>query len=396
MSKSSRKISVLLALIISGALTLSACGSVGLGKADPTATAEPVQASSSSSKQVIAEGRVGPKDSRYLSFGAPGHVAEVLVKKGDSVTEGQVLARLEKSEEATARLDAASVEIAAAQQALDDLERTAGLTHNQAWVALVKANQALVDAQKAWDTLDTQKTTDDIESAQTEVADAQKALNTAKDDFEPYKNLPQDNSQRKSAQQTLDDAEKTYSDAVAKRDTLQNALDLAKASLDQAITAQAEAKHHFDQTQDRVDPSQLTLAQLRLQAAEAQASAAQSALNELELKAPFGGTVMDVNLLANELVNPNTLAVLLADTSEWLVRTTDLTELDVVKIEEGQEVNIVPDALSDLNLKGTVQEISKTFTTKTGDILYEVKIKLDETDPRLRWGMTVEARFAEK
>jgi multidrug efflux pump subunit AcrA (membrane-fusion protein) len=396
MHKQSRKMFVLLTFVISGALMLSACGSVGLGKADPTATAAPAAAASSAANEVITEGRVVPKESRYLSFAAPGRVAEVLVEKGETVSEGQVLARLENSEEAQARLDAAAVEIAAAQQALDDLARTAGLTHNQAWIALLKADQAQVDAQKAWDELDTQETRDDIEEAETEVADAQKTLNDARDDFEPYKDLPEDNAQRKSAQQTLDDAEQTYSDAVAKRDTLQNSLDLAEANLENAKSAQAEAQHQFDQTLNGADPTQLNLAKLRLQAAQAQESAAQAALDDLELKAPFSSTVMELNLIANELVSPSAWGILLADDSEWFIRTTDLTELDVVKIQEGQEVNIVPDALPELNLRGTVEEISNIFTTKTGDILYEVKIKLDETDPRLRWGMTVEARFQEE
>ena len=55
-----------------------------------------------------------------------------------------------------------------------------------------------------------------------------------------------------------------------------------------------------------------------------------------------------------------------------------------------------PDALSDLQLKGTVIEISKAYTQLGGDILYTVRIRVDETDPRLRWGMTVEIVFLEQ
>jgi multidrug efflux pump subunit AcrA (membrane-fusion protein) len=377
-------------------MLLSACASLSSAKADPTATAAPVQPSTNTANGVIAEGRLEPKQFKYLSFPTSGHVAEMLVKKGDTVTEGQVLARLENSEEATARLEAANLEIESAQKALDDLQRTAGLAHAEAGTSLIKAEQAVVDAQKAWDALDNQKTRDDIETVKTKVADAQKTLNTAKTDFEPYKDLPTGNSQRKAAQTTLDNANKTYSDAVNERDTLVNAYDLAEAVLQQARDALTEAQHTFDQTKDGPDPAQLKLAQLRLDTAKAQQSAAQAALDNLELKAPFSGTVMDVNLIANELANPNAWAVLLADTRDWFVRTTDLTELDVVKVKPGQKVDLVPDALPDARLTGTVEEISNTYTTKTGDILYEVKVKLDETDPRLRWGMTIEARFAEK
>jgi multidrug resistance efflux pump len=86
----------------------------------------------------------------------------------------------------------------------------------------------------------------------------------------------------------------------------------------------------------------------------------------------------------------------LADARQWYVRTSDLTELEVVDISVGQEVEVVPDALPGLKLKGIVEEISNTSTTKSGDILYEVKIRLEDVDPQLRWGMTVETTFLPK
>ncbi|MBP1693429.1 MAG: secretion protein HlyD family protein [Chloroflexi bacterium] len=337
-----------------------------------------------------------PGEFKYLSFPGEGRIGEILVKEGEPVSEGQVLARLGDAQQAQAGLSAAILEVQSAQQALDELNRTAALVHSEADTALIKAQQNLTAAQAAWDAIDNQQTRDDIETASTKVADAQKELNTAKDDFEPYKDLPQDNSQRKSAQTTLDDANKTYSDAVVERDTLVNEFNLAEATLLQAKQALTETQHTFDQTKDGPDPDKLTLAQMRLDSAKAQQAAAQLALDNTELKAPFAGKVMDINVVQNELVNPGNWAVLVADTGEWLVRTSDLTELEVVNVSEGQKVEIVPDALPDLTLNGIVQQISNTYTTKSGDILYEVKVKLDEVDPRLRWGMTVEARFKDK
>ena len=376
-------------------LALSACSSLGIGQAaDPTAT--PVPQTAASSSAVIAEGHIEPQETKHLRFASSGHVAEILVKPGDLVSEGQALARLDNSEQAQASLQAAQVEVEAAQQALDDLNRTSGLVNSQANVDLIKANQALAVAEKNWSAIDTQQTQDDIETASTEVADAEKALNTAQDDFDPYKDLPEDNAQRKSAQQTLDDAEKAYTDAVLKRDELINAHDLAYAELGLAKNNQIEAQHTFDQTASGPDTQALKLAELRLEAAQAQAAAAQAALDNLELKAPFAGEIFDVNVVKGELVSPSDWAVLLADTAGWVVRTSDLTELEVVQIEEGQVVEIVPDALPELTLEGTVESISKSFTPKTGDILYETIIRLKDTDPLLRWGMTVEAAFQEK
>jgi multidrug resistance efflux pump len=90
---------------------------------------------------------------------------------------------------------------------------------------------------------------------------------------------------------------------------------------------------------------------------------------------------------------PNQQVALVADLSELYVETTDLTEMDVVKVKEGDSARIKPDALSDLSLPATVTEISQDSGKKGGDVTYKVRLKLDSTDPRLRWGMTVEVRF---
>jgi hypothetical protein len=76
-----------------------------------------------------------------------------------------------------------------------------------------------------------------------------------------------------------------------------------------------------------------------------------------------------------------------------MVETRDLTELDVVKVKPGQQVRVKPDALPELELTGTVESIDQIFTERIGDVLYTVHIRLNETDPRLRWGMTVNAVF---
>jgi hypothetical protein len=54
---------------------------------------------------------------------------------------------------------------------------------------------------------------------------------------------------------------------------------------------------------------------------------------------------------------------------------------------------MIPDALPDVTLKGTVESISQSFKQQGGDIIYTVRIKLDKVDERVRWGMTVEVTF---
>jgi hypothetical protein len=82
-----------------------------------------------------------------------------------------------------------------------------------------------------------------------------------------------------------------------------------------------------------------------------------------------------------------------ADFSHWLVQTTDLTEIDVVELEEGQPVRIALDAIPDAELAGEILSIGQTYAENQGDIVYEVTILLTQTHPAMRWGMTAAVSF---
>jgi hypothetical protein len=85
--------------------------------------------------------------------------------------------------------------------------------------------------------------------------------------------------------------------------------------------------------------------------------------------------------------------VTVADFSQWLVQTTDLTEIDVVNLQEGQPVTVSLDAIPEAQLTGEILSIGQTFAENQGDIVYEVTILLTDTHPAMRWGMTAAVNF---
>ena len=205
--------------------------------------------------------------------------------------------------------------------------------------------------------------------------------------------MDRDNSKRKTAKNELDDAQTDYDNAIAKLESTTRERDAVRAALNQALADETEAKHQYDISQDGPNAEQKALAEARLNNAKAQVSSAENNLSNYELKAPFDGEVMDTNVSVNQMVGPETWAVVVADTSQWFIDTSDLTELDVVNVAVGQKVNITADALPGVTMAGVVQEISQTYKSQSGDILYTVRIKVNDLDPRMRWGMTVEATF---
>ena len=112
-----------------------------------------------------------------------------------------------------------------------------------------------------------------------------------------------------------------------------------------------------------------------------------------EVTAPFDGVVAQLNAKTGSSISAGQIAVTIADMSSWTVVTTDVTEIDVVKLKEGQSVTIMLDAIPDVELKGEVLSIGQNYSQNQGDIVYEVTVLLTDVDPAMRWGMTAEVKF---
>lgn len=342
---------------------------------------------------IVAEGHALPARSLHLSFLAAGRVEAIHVARGERVSAGQVLARLGDSQAAQAALAAAGLEQEAARQAYETLLRTAGLEHAQAWQAYLDAQKAAAAAQLAWDRLDQSALQDLIDDAREDVDTRQVELDQAQADFDEYAELPSGNATRQRYEDALRTARSSYDQAVQKLVDATRRLELVRTALDSALGLQAEARRNFESTLEGPHADRLALAEGRLEAAEAQLEAAQAAVDAYALKAPFSGIVADVNLSLGQMVGPETWAVALVDPRSWYVETSDLSELDIVHVSPGQPVELVADALPEEVMHGVVEEIGQAPRVQAGDVLYLVRIRVSDPDPRLLWGMTVEVTF---
>lgn len=383
----------LIALLVIATLLFSACDAfASSSKEDDQEIEIPVVVAN---RDVVVEGNLVPKDFRYLSFAIGGEVVEILVEEGDRVAEGNLLARLGNREQFEAAVAASELELETARQMLEELHENAELASAIAWQALIDANQSVILAERVLDEYNARDFRDELDDAEIAVSDAKDELDDAEDEFKQYINLDEDNPTRKKYEDLRDDAQEKYDEAVRTRDLLKIDKTRAIANLEQVQAFQADAQRRSEALQDSPDPDDLVLAEARVANAEAQLAAAQSALDNPEMRAPLPGTVVELNLILNEQVNASQWVILVADFSEWYVETNDLTELEVVRISEGQVVSIVPDSLPEVELTGRVESISDSFEERLGDITYTARILVDEIDTRLRWGMTVVVRFRE-
>jgi len=344
---------------------------------------------------VMAEGRVVPIDSAYLFFSNSGKIADIMVEEGQVVVQGQVLALLDNRPQLEAKVSEAELGLLSAQQGLNNLKEKNALIASQYRVKFTEAEKAFLDAQDAKDKLDTKDTQEKIDDAWEKVLEAEDDLKTAQDEFDRFKDLDVDNNSRKNAENELDDAQEAYDKVVRDHKLLVNNLEKVRGAYEQADLYLKDVKEAYTSRQNGPDPDELALAEAQLSTATAQLAAATDILNTIELKAPFDGTIIEVYLTAGEVASPGAAVFLLADFSKWYVETTDLTEMEVVKLVENETASIIPDALGDITLTATIESISQGYKEKSGDIVYKVRLLLIEPDARLRWGMTVEVQFSE-
>jgi HlyD family secretion protein len=313
-----KKFFVPVVILSAAMLLLAACSTATPQPAAVTADAQP--------EALIIEGRVEPVNSMEQSFSIPGQIAEVLVKDGDSVEAGQVLARLNTTPEAQLALARAQQELLNAQQALTTLKDAADVTLSNAKIARVAAQEALDKAQDKYDADETDANMARLDAAKVQLAEAQK----------------------------LEDK-------------------LTKSS--------------------GVDQDQQAAFEARLATAEAGLASAQAALDATELKATLAGQVVDVLYQVGQKVTAGQPVFTVVDFSSWVVKTDNLTEVDVVNVQAGQMVEVVLDALPGEKLSGEVTHINSIYEEKRGDITYTVTAKLTQPSPKMRWGMTAAVAF---
>jgi HlyD family secretion protein len=364
----------MLCLFVFAGILLTACASAGAQTTEstpiPTVAAE---------NAIVAEGRVEPIRYAEIAFTASGVVDELLVSEGEKVSEGQAIVRLGNSEALQADVARAEENLLQAQQEFD-------AATPEALKSMADAYDAVRLAQQRLDDFAVPSEFSGLTPAQA-MEKMQAKLDKAHQDYAPYKDYRPNDKYVKELKKRLDDAWADYNRA-AEWMSLQADLDTAKAQLEQA-------RRDYAYLVGGSEAEDMTPAQAKYEAAQANLTAAKAALADVELRAPFAGTVAGLDIRVGESVNAGQVVATIADFSNWVVKTTDLTELDVVDIKGGQAVSIVLDAIPDASLNGKVESIGQTYAEKQGDIVYEVTIALSEPLPEsMRWGMTAEVKFA--
>ena len=418
---------------------------------EPTGASEDSLRVDTGIDRVTAEGKIIPLQVVNLSAQTSGRVAELFVSEGDSVVAGDALLQLDTTDEEIAirqaetgvtqakatlestqagwlqaqlNLDVANLGVRSAEADLALLQ--SGPTTAQ--ITLIERNVAVAEATVNQAGSNLSLVTEgassaQIAAAQAQVTAAQKAYDAALKIYRPV--LQDENSNetdREQASFLLTASLSSLSSAQAALDALlagatnaernaagsgvtiaSNQRDAVAAQLDLLLAGTraeqiAIATASLQQAQDKVLEAEVgaaiaetavTQAEAALAEAEAALTTAAHNLSERTLVAPIAGTVAAIYIKEDEVAQVGTPIVILADFSQWLVKTTDLTELDVVEVARGLAVALEIDAFPGEILSGVVSDISSVSAKVLGDVTYSVTVEVtDDQGVPLRWGMT--------
>ena len=435
--------------------SLAACspGAEEMVSADPVAGNLPAT--------VSASGVVVPEKEAILSISAGGIVEDVLVEKGEHVSPGQLLVKLEGSQGQISAVSTAELALLNAQLALEalykDTELAAAEGLNSAEAAeraledlnnpelqQAQASQAVANAQKAVSNAERDlaivtkpPTPGVIDQARGNILLAEKNLDKTNEQIEKIerqykkysanKNIPPEikkgilkklknalkglEVKRTQEQLALNKLKTRLNELLEPPDPVDVQVAEAKLATAQAMLSDADrqlervldgpqagevalleaqirkGQHDFLTYSTGPDPADVVLAEARINSAEAQLAAAEAAIADRELRAPFDGVISAVHINPGEWVAPGSPVLLVGNLDHLRVETTDLSEIDVAQIMVGDPATVTFDSLPGLVLQGTVSQIAPIPAAGSG-VSFPVDIELDQIPAALRWGMT--------
>ena len=392
--------------------------------------------------RISAAGNISAPTQQPVVLQVDGIVTEVAVEPGDKVAAGDVLAVLDTSDlkraVQQAALDLAArqaeleqltappdeQEVAAAQAQLDAArENLIKVQAGPTAAELAAAEASLAAAQAYYADLVDGKTEDELTQLAANVAKAQVVLQQAQAEYDKiaYRGDVGMTVQAKNLQDATIDyqaAKAAYNAATAPASTadLQKALrdiETARSQLEtlrsQPTAADlASARAQLANAQSALNKlvkgptaAELSLARIKVEQARLALEQASERLTQAWVRAPISGTVMSVDIVAGQRVGAGTQVATIADVSQ-LELTVNVAEVDIDRVQVGQEAQIAIDAMAGHTFSGRVKRVAPAGETSQGVVNYPVSIALTAsiTDSHrlssVRPGMTAVASIQDR
>jgi HlyD family secretion protein len=365
--KSSNKLLIPAIALAIAALGVSIWFVIGRFSSNPSSATSPAtNTTGNSSKEqpraISALGRVEPQGEvvKVASPSALGtsRIVKLMVKEGDMVKQGQVIAILDSYDRSVATL-------LQAQSQAQESDRNLARVRAGAKGGGIEAQAGNVEAAKA-----------NVNAISVNAARLKAELDIAERDYNRFQQLQKDGAISESM---LD----TYR---LKAVTLAGQLEQTKQQIQQAEFSLKQSQGLLSSVRE-VRPTDIQFAEAQLQTAMVNVKKAEVDLDLAQVRAPIDGQVLKINTKTGEFVSQTNGVVDLGNTSQMYV-VAEIYETDIGKIKVGQKASIQSEAFEG-EITGKVDRIGLRIAkndvlgtdpaAKTDVRIIEVKIKLDDS-----------------
>jgi HlyD family secretion protein len=328
--------------------------------------------------KVSGSGKSSYATDANLVFSSPGKIEKVLVKKGDTVTRGTVLAKLQTD----------SLEMTMSQTLVAQSQAQVALTQVQS--AQTQSEIALAAAQF---NLDRTKAVSDILD---EISEAQLRLKVAQMQSEESRIYSDSDRlaywlpQIAQLQITVLEKQQKLAELLAKAEFAGDFLYIQGQKYDRLVVEDARIKQlQVNAAQQSVQQAAQSVEQAKLTLDQASKAVAysQKQLKEATIIAPFDGLIASLDIKEGDIITaPGAslgVPIYMVDPAS-LELNIEIDEIDVAQTQVNQKAFINLDALPDTKLDGYVTTISTLPTVKmqnSGVVTYEVKVALSGNIP---------------
>ena len=300
---------------------------------------------------VVTPGRIAG-DEATVSAKTAGRVREIHFREGDSVRAGDVIAMLD-DDQVRAREDAAKSAVQQAEARVRSSQQQISVLRAQEQSSSISVDQSKIDSQGRVNQARAQ-----VAAAEAALAQARAVNNQAKYDYENQSHLAKsgDLSERQAmlAKSNLDAATAGVNAAQEQVKAARGAYNAQLAALKNPaiLTSQTlSIQEQINKAQSEITGAMADAEQFRAQLREAEANRA-----DLQIVAPFDGTITVRSVEPGEVINPGTAIVTLVNLQELYLRVfVPIADIDRVKV--GQPARIYLDSQPDRAIEATVSRI---------------------------------------
>jgi HlyD family secretion protein len=307
---------------------------------------------------VTASGEIKPKDYHNIGANAAGQLTEILVKEGDRVRKGQLLAKIE------------------------DIQPEADVNAQKATLSSAEANSSAAEA--------------GLKSADENITTMQAALEKDRADLDRMKS-------------ELDRTQALFNEKLAAKQDL----DLKKFSYEsqKAAIRESEARVSQAKVQREQYAAQLSASQRGIAQAKAVLVRFDDILRKHNAYSPIDGVVTNLPVRMGESVvqgiqsSPGSTIMTIADMS-LITAEVKVDETDIVNIKLNQTADITIDAIPNKTFKGHVSEIGNTAILRSTGVAasqsavssqeakdFKVVIVMDNPPDEVRPGLSCTAKI---